>query len=145
MATVLARPARMREAGSMAPPDPEVPEKAKRRRFTAEYKLRIVREADACTAAGEVGALLRREGLYSSHLVEWRRQRDAGALTALGARRGRRPGDARDREIQRLRRRTGDLERRLEHAERIIEVQGKLSELLGIPLAPTSEDDEGGR
>jgi len=64
------------------PPDPEVPEKAARRRFTAEYKLNILRQADHSRTAGEVGALLRREGLYSSHLTTWRRQRDAGILSA---------------------------------------------------------------
>jgi hypothetical protein len=78
------------DAGGMStPPDPEVPAKARRRRFSAEYKLAILREADACTQPGEVGALLRREGLYSSHLVDWRRQRDAGALQALARRRDR--------------------------------------------------------
>ena len=66
-----------------AHPDPEVPERAKRRQFTAEYKLRILREADACKGSGEIGALLRREGLYSSHLVQWRRQRETRALTGL--------------------------------------------------------------
>src|SRR5215218_5926389 len=68
---------------SGSPPDPELVERPRRRRFSAEYKLAIVREADACTQPGEIGALLRREGLYSSHLVEWRRARDAGALKAL--------------------------------------------------------------
>jgi len=71
------------------PPDPEVPERANRRRFTAEYKLAILKEADAASEPGQIGALLRREGLYSSHLVDWRRQRDAGALDALGKKRGR--------------------------------------------------------
>lgn len=71
------------------PPDPEVSERAKRRRFTAEYKLAILKEADAATEPGQIGALLRRERLYSSHLVDWRRQRDAGALEALSKRRGR--------------------------------------------------------
>ncbi len=81
-------------AGRAAPvgvPDPELVEQAKRRRFTAEYKLTVLREADACTRPGEVGALLRREGLYSSHLVTWRKQRDAGALEALSRPRGRKP------------------------------------------------------
>lgn len=81
------------------PPDPEVPERPKRRRFTAEYKLAILKEADAATEPGEIGALLRREGLYSSHLVDWRRQRDAGVLQALGKKRGRPRPDPKDREI----------------------------------------------
>src|SRR5271165_4269827 len=72
-------------------PDPEVPERATRRRFSAEYKLRILTEVDACSEPGEIGALLRREGLYSSHLVDWRRSRDAGALEGLGRKRGRKP------------------------------------------------------
>ena len=82
-------------AGRAAPegvPDPELVERPKRRRFTAEYKLRVLREADACSQPGEIGALLRREGLYSSHLLsEWRKQRDAGALQALARQRGRKP------------------------------------------------------
>jgi transposase len=73
--------------------DPELAERARRRRFTAEYKSRIVAEADACTKSGEVGALLRREGLYSSHLTEWRRQRAEGALAALSRARGRKKAD----------------------------------------------------
>jgi transposase len=76
-----------------SPPDPEVPEKARRRRFSAEYKLATLREADRCTEPGQIGALLRRERLYSSHLVDWRRQRDAGALEALAGTRGRKPAD----------------------------------------------------
>ena len=74
-------------------PNPEVSERAKRRRFTAAYKLRIVQEADAAAEFGQVGALLRREGLYSSQLAVWRRLRDAGALSALGQLRGRKPPD----------------------------------------------------
>src|SRR6266849_5544249 len=86
-------------------PDPELVERPKRRRFSAEYKLRILREAEACTRPGEVGALLRREGLYSGHLSKWRRQRDAGALEALARPRGRKPVDRRDLELVELRRR----------------------------------------
>src|SRR5580704_14185742 len=80
-------------------PGPELVEGAKRRRFTAEYKLGVLREADACSLPGEIGALLRREGLYSSILSEWRKQRDAGALEALERPRGRKPADRRDAEI----------------------------------------------
>ena len=75
--------------GVESPRDPEVPEKPKRRRFTAEYKLRILEEADGASEAGEIGALLRREGLYSSHLTNWRRQRREGTLAGLSRRRGR--------------------------------------------------------
>jgi transposase-like protein len=128
----------------MAPPDPEVPERPKRRRFSAEYKLQMLKEADACTEPGEIGALLRREGLYSSHLVDWRHQRDAGALVALGRARGRPRPDSRDREIARLRTDNVRLRRRLHQAEKIIEVQGKVSELLGISLDPVSEETESG-
>ena len=84
-------------------PDPELVERAKRRRLTAEYKLRILGQAEACTRPGEIGALLRREGLYTSHLTPWRKQRDAGALEALD--RGRKPADPRDARIAALERR----------------------------------------
>ena len=124
------------------PPDPEVPEKAKRRRFSAEYKLAILREADRCTQPGQIGALLRRERLYSSHLVDWRRQRDAGALQALARTRGRKPADPVRVEAERLRRENERLRGRLAQAERIIEIQGKVSELLGIPLDPASDDEQ---
>lgn len=141
MSTALLSNASKRQDGRV-PPDPEVPERPKRRRFTAEYKLQILKEADACTEPGEIGALLRREGLYSSHLVDWRRQRDAGALQALGKRRGRPRPDPREREIARLRTDNVRLRRRLDHAEKIIEVQGKVSELLGISLDPASDEQE---
>lgn len=130
----------LRDNGAGLPPDPELPPRAKRRRFRAGYKLQILKEADACTEPGEIGALLRREGLYSSHLTEWRRQRDAGALQALGDRRGRKAKSRLEKENERLRRETEQLRHRLEQAERIIEVQKKVSELLGIASAPMSED-----
>jgi transposase-like protein len=125
-----------------SPPDPEVPEKAKRRRFSAEYKLAILREADRCTEPGQIGALLRRERLYSSHLVDWRRQRDTGALQALARKRGRKPADPARVEVERLRRENERLVHKLGQAERIIEIQGKLSELLGISLDPASDDEQ---
>jgi transposase-like protein len=117
-------------------PDPELVEGPKRRRFTAEYKLEILREADACTQSGQLGALLRREGLYSSHLVTWRRQRDAGSLQALGRPRGRKPADPRDAQIIGLRRRAERAEAELQKARRVIEVQGNVSALLGELLEP---------
>ena len=110
-------------------PNPEVPERAKRRRFTAEYKLRIVHEADRCST-GEVGALLRREGLYSSHLAVWRRQRDTGALAAFGKKRGRKAKRSPEQEeIERLRRENGHLRCRVEQTEAIIAAQKKVAAL----------------
>jgi transposase len=117
-------------------PDPELVERAQRRRFTAEYKLRILRQAEACTRPGEIGALLRREGLYTSHLTAWRKQRDAGALEALDRKRGRKPADRRDAENAALRRRLERAEAELEKARRVIEVQGNVSALLGELLGP---------
>jgi len=125
--------------GRLAPvgaPDPELVERPRRRRFSAEYKLRIVGEADACSRPGEVGALLRREGLYTSHLTYWRKQRDAGALVALGRPRGRRPADRRDTELAALARRAQRAEAELAKAKQVIEVQGNVSALLGELLEP---------
>ena len=115
------------ELGPMpTPPDPEVPERARRRQFTAAYKVRILDEADACSASGQLGALLRREGLYSSHLVDWRRQRAAGTLAALTPRRRGRPaGSAPATELTRLRHENAQLTQRLAAAEAIIEIQKK--------------------
>ncbi len=121
-------------------PDPELVERPRRRRFTAEYKLRIVREADACTRSGEVGALLRREGLYSSLLTEWRRARDAGALEALERPRGRPKKDPREDEIQALRQRAERAEAELEKARLAVEVQGNVSALLGGRKPPDAAD-----
>ena len=118
------------------PPDPELVERARRRRFTAEYKLRILREADACSKPGEIGALLRREGLYSSLLTEWRRQRERGSLAALERPRGRPKSDPREAQIAALQRRLERAERELEKARRVIEVQGNVSALLGDLLEP---------
>ena len=115
-------------------PDPEVVPMAERRQFTAGEKLRILEEAEACTEPGEIGALLRREGIYSSYVSRWRQARDRGQLTALGAQqRGPRPATdaALVREVARLQRENERLLARLEQAEAIIEVQKKLSQLLG--------------
>jgi transposase len=111
-------------------PDPELVRKAKRRRFTAEYKLRILKQAEACTRPGEIGAMLRREGLYTSHLTAWRKQRDAGALEGLERKRGRKPADPRDAELAVLRRRAERAEAELEKARKVIEIQGNVSALL---------------
>ena len=114
-------------------PDPEVVPRAKRRRFTAGYKLRIVEEADRCSEQGEVGTLLRREGLYSSHLSNWRRQRAEGQLRALAeGKRGRKVQEQQVREWDELRREKEQLQVRLQQAELIIEVQKKLSQLVGL-------------
>jgi transposase len=114
-------------------PDPEVVPKAKRRKFSAEYKRRILDEADSCTEPGQIGALLRREGLYSSHLTTWRRQRDRGLIQALSPKkRGRKRKDELEREVARLQRENERLQARLEQAEMIIDVQKKLSKLLGL-------------
>ena len=121
-------------------PDPAVPEKPVRRRFTAEYKIRILREADRCSQPGQLGALLRREGLYSSHLTNWRQQRDAGTLAGLAPkRRGRKPAPNAPliAENERLKRENQRLTEKLRQAETILEVQKKLSEVLGIPLPPS--------
>jgi transposase len=117
-------------------PDPELVEGPKRRRFTAEYKLRVLREADGCSRPSEVGALLRREGLYSSILSEWRKQREAGSLEALERPRGRKPADPLEAENASLRRRLERTEAELEKARKVIEVQGNVSALLGQLLEP---------
>ena len=129
--------ARGASAGSL---DPELVERAKRRRFSAEYKLAVVREADGCSEPGEIGALLRREGLYSSHLTQWRQARDAGALEALKRPRGRKRADRRDVELAALRRRAERAEAELVRARRVIEVQGNVSALLGELLEPSGAD-----
>jgi transposase len=120
-------------------PDPELVEQAKRRRFTAEYKLRILQQADACTRPGEVGELLRREGLYTSHLTYWRKQRKDGALKELGKPRGRKPADHRDAEIVELRRRAERAESELAKARKVIEIQGNVSALLEQMLGTEGE------
>ena len=126
-------------AASAGVPDPELVERAKRRTFTAKYKLEILAKADACTAPGEVGELLRREGLYTSHLTYWRKQRKDGALKELGQSRGRRPADRRDREITELRRRAERAEAELTKARKVIEIQGNVSALLEQMLGTEGE------
>lgn len=120
-------------------PDPEVVPKAERRRFSAEYKRRILQAADACVQPGEMGTLLRREGLYSSHLTTWRQQRQRGELQGLTpAKRGRK-ADPQAAEIARLQRETERLKAQLARAELIIDVQKKLSQMLGLPETPSDE------
>lgn len=117
-------------------PDPQVLEKPERRKFSVEYKARIVREANAYTEQGQIGALLRREGLYSSQLASWRRSYQEGALKALkddkrGRKRTKNPLEA---EIEMLKKKNTRLETRLAQAEAIIDIQKKLSQVLGVPL-----------
>jgi transposase len=112
-----------------ARPNPEVPERAKRRSFTAQYKLDIVAEYDAAPD-GEKGAVLRREGLYSSHIIDWRRSRDAGALAGLKAPRGRKRRDPQAEQIARLEAEKKRLEQELAKARFVVDVQAKLHALL---------------
>ena len=125
-------------------PDPELVAQAKRRRFTAKYKLEILEKADACTRPGEVGELLRREGLYTSHLTYWRKQRKDGALKELGQSRGRKPADSRDAQIASLTRRAERAEVELAKMKRVVEIQGNVSalleEMLGTESAPRSTE-----
>ncbi len=125
-------------------PDPELVEQAKRRTFTAKYKAEILAKADACTEPGEVGELLRREGLYTSHLTYWRKQRKDGALKELGKPRGRKPVDRRDQEIAQLQRKLERSEAELAKMKRVVEIQGNVSalleEMLGTESAPRSTE-----
>jgi transposase-like protein len=121
----------------------EVVAKPTRRRFTAEYKLRILREADSCSGPGEIGALIRREGLYSSNLTQWRKQREKGELAGLSRRRGPSPKGKNPLidKVRVLERENARLKRRAERAEGLVELQKKVSEILGIELNRNGEKD----
>jgi len=119
----------------------EVVEKAKRRQYSAEYKQRILREAETSRATGEIGAMLRREGLYSSHLTTWRRQCERGELEGLSPQKRGPKADAQAIELGKLKRENERLRERLRKAELIIEVQKKVSQILGVAL-PESDQDE---
>ena len=132
------------EEPGMSVPDPEVPEKKPRRRFTAKYKLKILQEADACSEPGQIGVLLRREGLFSSNLTTWRRQRDEGLLDALSPKkRGRKKKEKNplNQKVAELERENERLRKKLKKAEIIIDVQKKISEILGI--SQDQSKDEG--
>jgi transposase-like protein len=122
-------------------PDPAVEAKPKRRRFTAEYKLRLLREVERAKGVGEVGAILRREGLYSSHLVTWRRERDRVAKAGLAARQRGPKRKVEDPRVRQLERENARLRKQLQRAEFLIEIQKKASEMLGIPLKPLEPDE----
>jgi transposase len=124
-------------------PNPEVPEKKLRRNFTASYKLRILQKADLCTESGQIGRLLRREGLYSSHLTNWRRAKDKGILQAMTPRkRGRKLKEKNPLtgEVARLQKDNRNLEHKLKQAELIIEAQKKISQILDITLSIDEND-----
>ena len=122
--------------------DTEVVAKAKRRQYTAEYKLCVLNEVDACKGAGEIGALLRREGLYSSLVSKWRQQREKGSLEGLGAhKRGPKP-DPQVAEMARLQRENERLRERLRKAELIIDVQKKVAQMLGAPIEENHPDGQ---
>lgn len=126
---------------AIALPNPEVPPRAKRRQFSPEYKQRILDEADRCTQRGQIGALLRREGLYTSHLDKWRAQRAQGTLAGLTPKkRGRKPNPE-AAENARLRRELERVERKVQRAETIIAFQKKLADLLGIPMDSPNLDE----
>jgi len=132
-------------AANPSAPDPEVRAVAKRRQFSAAYKLSVLEQADRCTSAGAIGALLRREGLYSSHLTTWRREREAGALAALGKNRGRKAKTTPEqRRIAAQEAKIARLQHELEQARTIISVQKKLCTLLGLPTAEPTEDTGSG-
>ena len=122
-------------------PDPEVMAQAQRRQFSGAYKQRILAEADQCADPGAIGALLRREGLYSSHLARWRQMRAAGELQGLSPQPRGRKGDGQATELAQLRRENERLKQRLAQAELIIDVQKKLSQMLGLTLPPQPDDE----
>ena len=127
--------------GAAVIPDPEVPTKATRRRFTSEYKRRILKEADVCT---DLGALLRREGLYSSNLNTWRKQRERGVLKALAPKKRGRKETVRNplaAENEKLQKENKRLTKRLKQAELIIDFQKKVAQMLGIPLSTPEEGE----
>jgi len=127
-------------------PDAEIPQRPVRRSFLADYKLQILRQADACTQRGQVGQLLRREGLYSSHLTTWRAQRQQGTLDALAPKKRGRKTRTNDPALEKsrcLERENKQLRERLRQAEVIIDIQKKVAEILGIPLNSPESGEAG--
>lgn len=135
-----------RESGPVeeARRDPEVSARAVRRQYSAKYKLKILKKVDGCKGPGQIGEILRREGLYSSHLTTWRRQRDEGTLEGLKPKKRGRKGSEKnplETELKKVKRENERLQRKLAQAEAIIDIQKKVSTLLGIPLeAPEREE-----
>ncbi len=125
-------------------PDPEVDARPKRRRFAGEYKARILREAERCSRPGEIGALLRREGLYASHLITWRRQREQQGVAGLSRKRGRKADPERGlaKKAAQLERANQRLTEKLRKAEIIIEFQKKMAELWATPSRPDGEEND---
>jgi transposase len=125
-------------------PDPEVEGRPRRRRFTAEYKARILREAERCSKSGEIGALLRREGLYASHLITWRRQRERDGVAGLSRKRGRKsdPESGSTRTIAKLEGANRRLTEKLRKAEIIIDFQKKMAELWATPKPSENEEND---
>jgi transposase len=141
MTTTVTQPRQARQSGAVNDvPDPEVPERARRRTYTAKYKRDVLAEYEACDRAGK-GAVLRREGLYTSLISSWREQRDKGALEALGKSSGPAPVDPSQREAARLRKENERLAAELDKARKVIEVQGKLSALLDTLATDSSRND----
>jgi transposase-like protein len=127
-------PSRSEASSPKSAPDAQVLEKPRRRRFTAEYKLRILEEADGAASPGEIGLLLRREGLHSSHLTNWRNARRKGSLAQLSRKRGRKAKTTPEqKKIEQLEKKVRRLEDDLDKAQTILEVQGKVARLLGLP------------
>jgi transposase len=129
--------------GALTSSEVEVMAKPVRRRYTAEYKLGVLRQVDACSGRGELGALLRREGLYSSHLTQWRKQRERGERQGLSRKRGPSPKQRHPLtdKVKVLERENARLKLRAERAEGLVELQKKVSEILGIELKQSAEKD----
>ena len=141
----MSNPTTTNQPGLSAVPDPEVSDRPRRRRFTAKYKLAILRELDSCAAVGSTGALLRREGLYSSHISVWRRQRENGELHGLTPKKVGRPRKKRnplEPEVARLERKAARLQEELRKAHIIIDVQKKIASMLGNPILEPSDSDD---
>jgi transposase len=140
--SIFSKTAHPRSPNSPDVPDPEVPEKAIRRKYPGEYKLKILEEAESCNQSGELGALLRREGLYSSNLTTWRRQKEQGMLEALSPKKRGRKAISKTPlalKVIQLERENQKLRQKLHQAETIIEVQKKISEILQIPITKDEE------